>query len=360
MARACHSSALGAVAFLLFGFSVFILAQSSQSQSRSDSAKPLQYIGVNIASGTFAADKLPGEMFENYVYPENSTIDYFSSKGMNIIRLAALWERLQYQLMSPLHEPDMEKIDAIVGYARSKGMKTIIDVHNYAKYKGSVIGTRNLPPQALADLWRRISLRYKDNDHVVFGLMNEPTGLPTETWLKATNLAIKSIRRIGAKNLILVPGNGYSSARDWLKSQYGTPNSEVMLGVVDPGKNWMLEVHQYFNRDFTGTTSDCQSIDVAISTLTPFTLWARKNRQRGFLGEFGVGRDPVCLEVLDRVLTFMQANRDVWAGWAYWAAGPWWAKDYFTDIEPVDGKDRPQMAILERYIKTAGSRPRSQ
>ncbi len=362
MARAFHSSALVVFAFFVFGCSAFILVQSSpsQSQSRAASARSLQYIGVNIASGSFAADKLPGAMFENYVYPENSTIDYFSSKGMNIIRLAVLWERLQYQLMSPLHESDMAKIDAVVDYARSKGMKTIIDVHNYAKYNGSVIGTRNLPPPALADLWRRISLRYKDNDYVVFGLMNEPTGLPTETWLKATNLAIKSIRKTGARNLILVPGNGYSSARDWLKSQYGTPNSKLMLGVTDPAKNWMFEVHQYFDRNFTGTSSECQSTEVALATLMPFTEWARKNRQRGFLGEFGVGRDRHCLEVLDQVLNFLQANSDVWTGWAYWAAGPWWPTGYFTDIEPVEGKDRPQMSVLEKYIRVEGARAKQQ
>ena len=326
----------------------------------SGSARSAQYFGVNIASGSFGSDKLPGELSEHYTYPENSTIDYFASKGMNIIRLAALWERLQRQLMGPLHEPDMQQIDAVVDYARSKGMKTIIDVHNYAKYEGSVIGSRKLPPQALADLWQRISLRYKNNDQVVFGLMNEPTGLRTETWLKTTNLAIKQIRGTGARNLILVPGNGYSSARDWLSSHYGTPNSEVMLRVVDPGKNWMFEVHQYFNHDFTGRFADCQSEDIAVGTLSAFTVWARKNRQRGFLGEFGVGPNKVCLEVLDRVLMYLQANSDVWAGWTYWAGGPWWAKDYFTNIEPVDGEDRPQMSVLEKYIKAESSNRKSQ
>lgn len=360
MARANHSFALAAFFAAGLGLAASIFVWPVQSRSSTGSIRSLQYIGINIASGSFSADKLPGEMFQHYIYPDNPTIDYFSSKGMNIIRLALLWERLQHQLMMPLHEPDMEKIDVVVDYARSKGMKTIIDVHNYAKYRASVIGSQGLPPQALADLWERISLRYKDNNAVIFGLMNEPTGLPTETWLKTANLTIQAIRKTGAKNLVMVPGNGYSSARDWLSGHYGTPNSKLMLGVVDPGKNWMIEVHQYFDHDFTGRFADCQSADIGIATLRPFTEWARKNRQRGFLGEFGVASNSACLEALDRVLKFLHANSDVWAGWAYWAAGPWWAKDYYTDIEPVDGKDRPQMSVLEKYIKVEGSLPKQQ
>jgi endoglucanase len=99
-------------------------------------------------------------------------------------------------------------------------------VHNYAAYPGRVIGTHSLPPSAFADLWRRIAQRYKDNDTVIFGLMNEPHGFPTETWLATVKMAIAEIRRIGAKNLILVRGNGWSSARKWDGASF-----EVMLKV---------------------------------------------------------------------------------------------------------------------------------
>ncbi|HIB99683.1 TPA: glycoside hydrolase family 5 protein, partial [Candidatus Poribacteria bacterium] len=42
-------------------------------------------------------------------------------------------------------------------------------------------------------------------------------------------------------------------------------------------------------------------------------------------------------------------NTDVWLGWTYWAAGPWWG-DYMFSIEPKIGEDRPQMVILEKHI----------
>ena len=183
---------------------------------------------------------------------------------MNIIRVPVLWERIQHQLGNELDRGEMARLDVVIDEAASKRLRVILDVHNYATYGGSVIGTADVPTSALGDLWRRIAERYKDRQTVVFGLMNEPNNLRTETWLEAANSAIAEIRAAGAQNLILVPGNGWSSARSWINANYGTPNGEVMLNVKDPANNFAYEVHQYFNADFTGTSADCQSSDIGI------------------------------------------------------------------------------------------------
>ena len=256
---------------------VVLAVCTAQTANAADTS--VQYTGVNIAGGDFAADNLPGTYGRDYIYPDPNTIAYFAAKGMNIIRVPVLWERVQHQLGGDLDSAEMGRLDAVISYAGSKGMRVILDVHNYAAYHGSMIGTKNVPTSALGDLWRRIAERYKDNETVVFGLMNEPNNLPTETWLEAANIAIAEIRRTGAKNLILVPGNGWSSARSWVEGDYGTPNGEVMLNVEDPANNFAYEVHQYFNADWTGTSADCQSVDIGISTLTPVTEWARQHQQ---------------------------------------------------------------------------------
>jgi hypothetical protein len=36
---------------------------------------------------------------------------------------------------------------------------------------------------AFTDLWSKLAVRYHENDHVIFGLMNEPNPMPTELWL---------------------------------------------------------------------------------------------------------------------------------------------------------------------------------
>ena len=315
--------------------------------------RAVQYAGVNIAGAEFAENRLPGTHIQDYSYPESTTIAYFAKKGMNIIRVPVRWERLQHQLEGELDPDEMQRLDTVIGTADSKGMRVIVDVHNYATYYGSTIGTQKVPTRALGDLWGKIAGRYKDNKEVIFGLMNEPTALQTETWLEAANIAIAKIRQAGAKNLVFVPGNGWSSARSWVHGNYGAPNGRVMLNVADPENNFSYEVHQYFNSDFTGTAADCQNLEIGVTTLTPFTQWARRHRKRGFLGEFGAGADKTCLHALDRVLRFMAENSDVWLGWTYWAAGTRWSDDYFTDIEPRDGKDRPQLMVLEKHLKSA-------
>ena len=85
----------------------------------------------------------------------------------------------------------------------------------------SMIGTENVPTSALGDLWRRIAERYKDNETVVFGLMNEPNNLPTETWLEAANIAIAEIRANRRKE-------PHPRARQWLVIGTQLGNSATM------------------------------------------------------------------------------------------------------------------------------------
>jgi len=312
-------------------------------------AKPLPLVGVNFAGAAFGAEKIPGRVGWDYFYPNVSAIGYFAGKGANVIRLCVLWERLQPRLGSDLNEPEMKQVDDVIANAHSTGVRVLLDIHNYAAFAGNKIGTDKVSVQDFADLWRRIAARYRGDHSVIFGLMNEPVKMSTETWLDAANAAIKEIRTAGADNMVMVPGNGWSSARDWFGSSYGAPNAKVMQGTSDPQNNFIYEVHQYFDPGASGTHANCTDAASATAAIAPFTEWARANGHKAFLGEFGVGADANCLDALLRVLQFMQDNRDVWIGWTYWAAGPW-SKDYFTNIEPDGGSDRPQMAVLERFL----------
>jgi endoglucanase len=50
----------------------------------------------------------------------------------------------------------------------------------------------------------------------------------------------------------------------------------------------------------------------------------------------------------------MEKNRDVWTGWAYWAAGDWWPESEPLNIQPVKGRDRPQLKALSRSGALSG------
>ena len=83
--------------------------------------------------------------------------------------------------------------------------------------------------------------------------------------------------------------------------------------------------------------------------VTAFTTWLRGNGYRAFLGEFAGARNQTCYDAVDDLLDHLDANRDVWLGWTWWAAGPWWS-DYMFTLAPDGMTDRPQMAVLTPHL----------
>jgi endoglucanase len=306
------------------------------------------YAGVNLAGAEFGDANLPGTYGIDYTYPTAAEVDYFLAKGMTILRVPFRWERLQQSLGAPLDPTELARLDTFVSYATGAGMTVIIDPHNYARYHGDLIGSAAVSRAAFADFWSRIAAAYATNPRVVFGIVNEPHTMATEDWLAAANDAIAAIRSAGAQNLVLVPGNAWTGAHSWLQSWYGTPNATVMLGVVDPGNNFAFEVHQYLDADFSGTSQTCVSTTIGTESIAEFTEWLRTHGHRGFLGEFGAAANPTCQTAIDNLLDTLDASRDAWIGWSWWAAGPWWS-NYMYSIEPGPG-DKPQMAWLEEHL----------
>jgi endoglucanase len=302
------------------------------------------YGGVNLSVAEFGAGNIPGTYGTDYIYPSSGEVDYYVGKGMTIIRLPFLWERLQRTLGGPLDTTERGYLDAFVTYATGKGARVILDPHNYARYNGQVIGGGVTSAQ-FADLWAKLAQRYGPNPLVVFGLMNEPHDLDINAWLAAANAAIQAIRDAGATNLILVPGSSWTGAHSWVSSGNGT----TMLGIVDPGNNYGFEVHQYLDSDSSGTSETCVSTTIGAERLQAFTEWARAHATRGFLGEFAGARNQTCDDAVSGMLDFIDANRDVWLGWSWWAGGPWWG-DYMFTLEPSGGVDRPQLALLVPHL----------
>jgi endoglucanase len=325
------------------------------------------YTGVNLSGAEFGATSLPGTYNTDYTYPTNAEVDYFTGKGMNTFRLPFRWERLQPTANTPLNAAELGRMNAFVNYATSKGDYVILDPHNFARYypgsniessSTNIVGSSTVPNSQFADFWSRVATQYKGNSHVIFNLMNEPNTMPTEQWVSAANAAITAIRTAGASNLILVPGNGYTGAWTWSSNFYGTPNATAMLNITDPGNNYAFDVHQYLDSDGSGTHSTINNDDPTTGSqrLTAFTQWLHDNHKRGFLGEFavaastvGTGSSQIGDEALTNMLNLVQSNSDVWMGWTWWAGGPWWG-NYMFLLDPVNGQDQPQMAVLQSFL----------
>lgn len=307
--------------------------------------------GVNLAGAEFGS-AVPGTINVDYTWPSAAELDYFRSRGMNVVRVPFLWERMQQSPNGVLDSTYLAALDGLVAHASSIGIKVILDPHNYARYGGDVVGSVAVPNAVFADFWTRLSSHYAGNDSVIFGLMNEPNSMPTEQWASAANAAIAAIRATGAQQLILVPGNAWSGAHSWSQNWYGTPNATVMLTIADSANRFAFELHQYFDSDFSGTSPTCVSASgTGANQLQGVTTWLRSQGYKGFLGEFAGAVNGDCQAAIVSAMNHLKSNSDVWLGWTWWAAGPWWG-DYMYTLEPGGnlGIDRAQMNWLLPYM----------
>lgn len=308
----------------------------------------LPYVGVNLAGAEFGPHE-PGVRAvhgRDYEYPNESELDYFISKGMNTFRLPFRWENIQPRLGRDLDPDESSRLKRVVQWTTQRGAVVILDPHNYARYDGKPIGSPSVPVSAFSDLWRRLAQEFRGSQLVWFGLMNEPHDIPSETWLSSANSAIAAIRAVGAKNFILVPGNHWTGAHSWGWSD----NASVMLKIKDPASRFGFDVHQYLDKDSSGTSSHIEGPEAGVQRLKPMTDWCLKHKRKAFLGEFGAAGSPEARTAVTRMLDHMEANKSVWLGFAWWAAGPRWG-DYMFSLEPLEGRDRPQLQWLKPYLR---------
>ncbi|TCR90697.1 glycoside hydrolase family 5 protein [Rhizobium sp. BK376] len=303
------------------------------------------YRGINL-SGAEYGDR-GGVLGTNYTYPSEATVRYFARKGMNVVRLPFKWERLQPTLGQPLDTGELQHLKDAVELIRKNGMAVVLDPHNFGYYDKTQVTQRPATDIAFGDFWARLAVEFANENGVLFGLMNEPHDIKAPDWLNAANTAIRSIRTVGARNLILVPGTIWSGAWTWSQDRLGGgSNASVMIGVKDPLDYYAYEFHQYLDADSSGTHATCEGADQARQGLVEVTNWLRQNKKRGFLGEFGAGANDPCLNGLTQMLDVMNQNSDVWLGWTYWAAGDWWPPEEPLNVQPRNGRDKPQMKVL--------------
>jgi endoglucanase len=368
-------------------------------------AGELTYTGVNLSGAEFGQGSLPGTYNSAYTYPTNAEVDYYTNKGMNTLRMPFRWERLQ---RTP-NATELSRMDSFVNYATGKGDYVLIDPHNFERYypstsnfqssangliggstadaqlsyntlNGSTAGTANVvvTNTMFANFWGQIAAHYANNSHVIFDLMNEPNSVSASQVVTSDNAAIAAIRAAGANQLVLVEGTSYTGAWTWTTGS-GNNTAFMPANITDPANNWAIEMHQYMDQDGSGTHATINNSDpmTGVQRLTLATQWLQQNNVRGFLGEFAVDNsiinknnpaDPNTLgnAVLNNMLQYMQANSSAWIGWTWWGGGPWWADGIpqnlgghgtpvsLFHIDPINGVDQNDMAVLQQYLPKAG------
>ncbi|WP_207532754.1 glycoside hydrolase family 5 protein [Desertivirga arenae] len=330
--------------------SLLILLSVAISKAQVNSAsKPF---GVNLAGGDFGSN-IPGVFNKDYTYPGEADLDYFKKKGLNLIRVPFLWERLQPVMGADLDKQELGRFMAVVDAAAKRGMMVLPDMHNYCRRKvgndWKLIGTPEVPVEAVADAWAKIAVELKDKKNIWgYGLMNEPHDMPAaDSWFTIAQAIISKVRSVDPKTTIVVGGDSWSSAERW------PSYSGNLKNLVDPSNNLIYEAHIYFDENSSGAykfpySKELATAETGIVRAMPFVEWLKANKLRGFIGEYGVpDNDPKWLVTLDKLLNYLQQNG---VNGTYWAAGPWWG-DYHLAVQPRNGSDRPQMQILGKYLQ---------
>ena len=100
---------------------------------------------------------------------------FSTTSGFNMFRLPVAWQYLvKNKLGGTLDATNFAKYDALVQSCLTTGAHCIIDIHNYARWNGQIIGQGGPTNDQFASLWSQIATNYADESKVVMGLMNEP------------------------------------------------------------------------------------------------------------------------------------------------------------------------------------------
>jgi endoglucanase len=261
-------------------------------------------------------------------WPAQAGEDYWLGKKFNLFRVMTTWNNFQAPSgglpAGPLNATNVAGLSSTINYLTARGAWVIIDIHDSLRYKtsgtdadaGAIIGQSTVTNAMFASFWAQIANLYKSNPRVIFELTNEPHDLDTTLMLGTYQAAINAIRATGANNAILLDGNSYSAAQNWLT---GTPtNGSSLLTLTDPVNNLILSPHQYVDRN-GGTTTTCYGNEAPIDMVNAST-WAAANNVKLLLGEFGGGNNATCYMALKEQIDFTESRRDAWSGWVTFAA----------------------------------------
>ncbi|KAJ7097055.1 carbohydrate-binding module family 1 protein/Glycoside hydrolase family 5 protein [Mycena belliarum] len=304
---------------------------TAPGSSNTGAAGPLKYVGVNIAGFDFGCNT-DGSCTASAAYPpltqyygkdgKGQMTHFVNDDGYNVFRLPVGWQFLTNNVLgAPVNQTNLAIYDALVQTCLDTGAACIIDIHNYARWNGGIIGQGGPTNAQFAATWSEIATKYKDTANVIFGVMNEPHDIPDITlWAGSVQAAVTAIRNAGATTqLILLPGNDWTSAGTFISNGSG----DALKKVVNPDGSTtglIFDVHKYLDSDNSGTHPECVTNNID-GAWAPLATWLRANGRQAFNTETGGGNVASCATYMCQQIAYQAQNSDVFLGYVGWAAG---------------------------------------
>jgi hypothetical protein len=101
---------------------------------------------------------------------------FVKDDGLNTFRIPVGWQfLLNNNLGGTLDSNAWATYDKqIQGCLNAGAALCIVDIHNYARWNGAIVGQGGPTNAQFTSLWSQIAAKYKGNSKIAFGLMNEP------------------------------------------------------------------------------------------------------------------------------------------------------------------------------------------
>ncbi|KAI0128397.1 glycoside hydrolase superfamily [Xylariales sp. AK1849] len=294
----------------------------------------VQYLGVAIAGGDFGC-QIDGSCPTSSVQFAGDAADqmeHFVSDGVNLIRIPTSWQFLvNNQLGASLNTNNLAKYDQLIQSCLSTGAYCMIDLHNFARWNGGIIGQGGPTDDQFVNLWTQLATKYAAVDKVVFQIMNEPHDLDLDIWAQTCHKVVTAIRNAGAtSHMILLPGTNFDSAATLVSSG----SAAALMAIKNPDGSTdglIMDIHKYLDEDNSGTHEECVTDNV--DSFTTVADFLRENGRQGLVSESGASSAASCFTAFCAQNTFINQNSDVFLGFVAWAAGSF-STSYVLSLTP--------------------------
>ncbi|WVQ72195.1 hypothetical protein IAR50_001741 [Cryptococcus sp. DSM 104548] len=294
--------------------------------------------GVNLAGCEFGIGQ-DGYATGGATCPDVAQIAHFVKDGANVFRLPFAWQYITPSWTSTSFNTDyFNAYNRLVRAVLNAGAYVILDLHNYARWDGKIVGQGGPTNANLASMWTLLARKYAKDPKVIFGIMNEPHDLNIDTWATTVQASVNAIRAAGATSqAIALPGTVYDSVGIWASG-----GSDALLRVTDPAHGsdkslLIIDAHQYLDSTSAGTSRECSNNGVG--NLQYFQTWLQKNGRKAIISETGGGNTASCVKNLGEEIQYISSHPEVFTGFTIWAAGAF-STDYELSITPdANGND---------------------
>lgn len=334
--------------------SLLLLGLSALAQAK------VQFLGVAIAGGDFGC-QIDGSCPLGSVQLPLTSLGggdgqgqmnhWAKDKGLNLFRLPVSWQFLvNNQPSGPLNANNFGRYDQLVQACLQTGAYCMIEIHNFARYDGRIIGQGGPSDDDFANLWTQLATKYAANQKVVFELMNEPHDLDIGIWAQTCQKAVTAIRNAGAKSqMVLLPGTNFDSAATLVSSG----SADLLMAIKNPDgttDGLLLDIHKYLDVDNSGTHKECTTDNTA--AFQTVADYLRKVGRKGFVSETGASMDATCITAFRTQNTLINQNPDVFVGLVAWGAGSF-STSYVLSMTPTkNGNTFTDNVLMNQFIDT--------